>query len=216
MKETLQKIRNHRVTQGLHFYSFGLLKRLYDWVMRWGETKYATYALAILAFAESSFFPIPPDVLQLSLSLSKPKRSFWYAFVSGTFSVLGGLFGYFIGVFLFESIGKLIINGLGYQQAFQTVGQLYQGNAFLAVLAAAFTPIPYKIFTIAGGVWKISIWSLLLGSIIGRYGRFMIMATLIYFLGEKVKVFIEKYFNWLSLLAFILLIGGYLSIKYLI
>ena len=100
----LRKIRNHRVIQGIHFYSFGILKRLYNWVLSWANSKYSTLALAINSFAESSFFPIPPDVLQIALSVSKPKKSYWYAFVSGIFSVLGGILGYFIGLFLYESV----------------------------------------------------------------------------------------------------------------
>ena len=101
MKQTLERIRNHRVVQGMHFYSLGLMKRLYLWVLSWADSKYSTLALCILAFTESSFFPIPPDTLQLALSISKPKRSYWYAFLASIFSVLGGILGYFIGVFLF-------------------------------------------------------------------------------------------------------------------
>ena len=106
MKQTLERIRNHRVVQGMHFYSLGLMKRLYLWVLSWADSKYSTLALCILAFTESSFFPIPPDTLQLALSISKPKRSYWYAFLASIFSVLGGILGYFIGVFLFESVGN--------------------------------------------------------------------------------------------------------------
>lgn len=192
-----------------------LLKRLYNWVLSWAESKYSTLALAILAFAESSFFPVPPDVLQIALSLSKPKKSFWYAFVSGLFSVLGGILGYFIGLFLYESVGKLIIEGLGYQQAFLQVGEMYKNNAFLAILAAAFTPIPYKVFTIAAGVWKVGLFPLITASLVGRFARFFIVATLIYIFGERVKTFIDKYFNWLSLALFALILLGYLAIKYL-
>ena len=216
MKQTLEKIRNHKVIQGLHFYSFGLLKRLYLWVLSWAESKYSTLALCVLSFTESSFFPIPPDTLQIALSLAKPKRSYWYAFLSTIFSVLGGIFGYFIGLFLFESIGKTIITSLGYEQYFALVGDLYRNNAFLAILAAAFTPIPYKVITLAAGFWQVGLMPLILASVIGRAGRFFLVATLTYFCGERVKIFIEKYFNWLSLLFFVLLVGGYLAIKYLV
>jgi len=212
----LRKIRNHRVIQGIHFYSFGILKRLYNWVLSWANSKYSTLALAINSFAESSFFPIPPDVLQIALSVSKPKKSYWYAFVSGIFSVLGGILGYFIGLFLYESVGKLIITALGYQSYFQIVGNLYKDNAFLAILGSAFTPIPFKVFTIGAGFWKVGLFPLILGSLIGRFGRFLIVATLIYFFGEKVKGFIDRYFNWLSLLFFILVILGFVLIKYLV
>lgn len=212
----IEQVKAHKLVQGLHFYTFGLLKRLYYWVLSWAESKYGLLALALVAFAESSFFPIPPDVLQISLSISKPKKSFWYAFIAGVFSVLGGIAGYFIGMFLFESIGKLIIAALGYEQAFQMVGQLYKDNAFLAILGAAFTPIPYKVFTIAAGFWTVGLTPLITSSILGRFGRFFMVATLTYFFGERVKTFIEKYFNWLSLLLFVLIVLGYLSVKYLI
>lgn len=205
-----------RIIKGLHFYSFGLLKRLYNWVLSWAESKYGTWALALNAFAESSFFPIPPDVLQIALSVGKPKKSFFYALISSIGSVLGGIFGYLIGLFLFESIGKLIITALGYQEQFLLVGEWYASNAFLAILGAAFTPIPYKVFTIAAGFWQVGLLVLLVASAIGRPLRFFIIATLIYFFGPKVKVFIDKYFNWLSLLVFIIIILGFLVIRYLV
>lgn len=202
--------------KGFHFYTFGLIRRLYDWVLSWAESKYGTLALMILAFAESSFFPIPPDVLQISLSVSKPKKSYWYAFIAGCFSVLGGIFGYFIGLFLFESVGKAIIVNLGYEQAFAVVGQLYKDNAFLAILSAAFTPIPYKVFTIAAGFWQVGLWPLITASILGRFGRFFIVATITYFFGQKAKTFIDKYFNWLTIIFFALIVLGYMTVKYLI
>ena len=216
MERTLGKIKNHRIVQGLHFYSFGLLKRLYLWVLSWAESTYGTYALAVLAFIESSFFPIPPDVLQIALSISKPKRSYWYAFIALLFSVLGGILGYFIGLFLFESVGRVIIQSLGYEQQFALVGELFKENAFLAIFAAALTPIPYIVFTIAAGVWQVGLFPLIMASILGRGLRFFAVAVLTYFLGERVKVFIDKYFNWLSVGLLILIVIGYLAIKYLI
>lgn len=216
MKQTLEKVRNHRFVQGLHFYSFGLLKRLYLWVLSLAESKYSVYALAVLAFIESAFFPIPPDVLQIALSVAKPKRSFWYATITSIFSVLGGIFGYYIGLFLFESVGKLIIASLGYEQYFSLVGELFKANAFISILAAAFTPIPYKVFTIAAGVWQVGLPVLILASVIGRPARFFLVATLTYFFGERVKIFLERYFNLATLALFILIVLGFTAIKYLI
>ncbi len=215
MKQTFNRIRNHRVVQGMHFYSFGMLRRLYDWVLSWADSKYSTLVLCILSFAEASFFPIPPDTLQLALSISKPKRAYWYAFLASIFSVMGGIFGYVIGRYLYESVGQLIITTFGYQQEFASVGALYQAHAFFAIAAAAFTPIPYKVFTIAAGVWDISFTTLIWASIVGRAGRFFLVATFAYFLGERVRTFVDKYFNWLSLLLFLLVIIGYATIKYL-
>src|SRR3989338_2322155 len=195
---------------------FTILKKLYSWVLSWAESKYSTMALCILAFVESSFFPVPPDVLQIALSISKPKKSFHYAFLASLFSVLGGITGYFIGFFLFESIGKFIIANLGYEQQFLSVSELFKQNAFLAILAAAFTPIPYKVFTIASCFWQVGLGVLIMASVIGRSGRFFIIGTLTYFFGERVKEFIEKYFNLLSLFLFIFVILGYVAIKYVV
>ncbi|HLC66134.1 MAG TPA: hypothetical protein VJK52_00660, partial [Candidatus Nanoarchaeia archaeon] len=116
---------------GWHVYTFGKLRQLYNWVLSWGNSKYGILALFLFAFIESSFFPIPPDVLLMALCLSQPSKAFWYAFVTTVGSVLGGLFGYFIGYALYETIGKLIIAALGYQAAFESVGKLFAENAFL-------------------------------------------------------------------------------------
>jgi len=199
----------------LHLYTFGLLRKLYDLVLSWANKKHASKALFGLAFAESSFFPIPPDVLQIALSVSKPKKSFFFALISSIGSVLGGIFGYFIGFFLFDSVGKLIIEALGYQSQFDAVGNLYKSYAFLAILTAAFTPIPYKVFTIAAGFWQVGLFPLIAASIIGRSARFFLVAALFYFFGPKIKELIDKYFNWLTIIFIVLLIGGFIAIKYL-
>ncbi len=217
MGETLTKVKNlknHRLVQGIHFYSFGLLKRLYSWVLSWAESKYSSYALAVLAFIESSFFPIPPDVLQIALSVAKPKKSYRYASIALFFSVLGGILGYFIGSFLFESIGRTIIHGLGYEEQFAFVGEMFKENAFLAIFAAALTPIPYKVFTIAAGVWQVGLFPLIIASILGRGLRFFLVGTLTFFLGERVKVFIDKYFNWISVGILVAVMLGYAGVKY--
>jgi len=202
--------------KGMHLYTFGLLRRLYDWVISWAHKKYSSLALFILAFSESSFFPIPPDVLQIALSVSRPKKSFYYALLSSIGSVLGGILGYFIGLFLFDTIGNVIIDSLGYRAQFNVVGDLYKSYAFLAILASAFTPIPYKVFTIAAGFWQVGLLPLIAASVIGRSARFFLVATLIYFFGPKIKEFIDKYFNLLTIIFIVLLIGGFLIIKYLI
>ncbi len=205
-----------KTLKGLHLYTFGFLRRLYDWVLSWAHKKHATKALFGLSFAESSFFPIPPDVLQIALSVSKPKKSFMYALISSIGSVLGGIFGYFIGFFLFDSVGKLIIDALGYQSQFDAVGNLYKSYAFLAILTAAFTPIPYKVFTIAAGFWNVGLMPLITASIIGRSARFFLVAILFYFFGPKIKELIDRYFNLLTILFIVLLIGGFVAVKYLL
>jgi len=202
--------------KGIHLYAFGLIRKLYNWVLSWANSKYASPLLFVLAFAESSFFPVPPDVLQIALSVSKSKKSFFYALISSIGSVLGGIFGYFIGLFLFDTIGLVIINALGYQPQFEIVGNLYKSYAFLAILVAAFTPIPYKVFTIAAGFWQIGLFPLIAASVIGRGARFFLVAALIYFFGPKIKEFIDKYFNLLTIAFFVLVIGGFFIINFYI
>ena len=209
-----ERLKENRVLQFLYYCSFGWVRHLYEWVLSLAESKHAEQALCALAFAESSFFPIPVDVLQITLSLAKPKRSYWYAFLSTVFSIFGGIFGYLLGYFLYESIGKVIIESLGYQHYFLMIGNLYQQNAFLAILGAAFTPIPYKVFTLAAGFWQLGIMPLIVASLIGRAGRFFIVATLTYFYGERVKEFLEKHFNWLTFAFFMVGIVIYVSLRY--
>ncbi len=205
----------HRI-RGFHLYAMGRLKRLYDWVISWGHTRYGVPALCLLAFAESSFFPIPPDVLLICLGISRPKKSFWYALLCTLFSVFGGLFGYLIGFAFYAAVGKPLISFLGYQAEFEVVGRLFQENAFWALLTAALTPIPYKVFTIAAGFWNIALLPFVIGSILGRGIRFFAVSALLFFFGGRVKVFIDKYFNLLSFVALGLLVGGFLLIKYLL
>jgi len=188
---------------------------MYDWTLSWANTPYGALALFILAFIESSFFPVPPDILLIALCISLPTRSFRFALICSIGSVLGGMFGYFIGMALYDTIGRLIIQTLHYEHYFEIVGSMYKDNAFIAILAAAFTPIPYKVFTIAAGFWKIDFWTMVLASIVGRSARFFIVATLIFFFGRKIKDFIDKYFNLLTVLFFILVILGFFAIKYL-
>lgn len=200
---------------GVHLYTMGKLRKLYDWVLSWGESKYGVLALFLFAFVESSFFPIPPDVLLIALAISQPSRAFWHALVCTVGSVLGGVFGWFIGYALYESVGQFIISALGYQDAFEIVGTLFAENAFWAIFAAAFTPIPYKVFTIGAGVWGISLTTLILASLFGRSLRFFLVAGLLHFFGARIKTLIDKYFNIVTLAAVLLLIGGFTLLHFL-
>ncbi len=191
------------------------IRMLYDWTLHWAKTPHSTLALFILAFCESSFFPIPPDVLLIALAVALPKKCFKYALVCSLGSILGGCFGYFIGYQFFEYVGRPIINFYHITDVFNSVSEKYHDNAFAAIAVAGFTPIPYKVFTIAAGVCKINIFTLILASALSRSARFFIVAGLLYFFGPKIKTFIEKYFNILSIVFVILLIGGFFIIKYL-
>ncbi len=193
-----------------------MLKNLYNWVLHWADTKYAVPALSMVSFIESSFFPIPPDPLLIALCLGKPKRSFWYATICSIMSVLGGIFGYLIGWGIWELVDDFFFNYIISQKTFLYVGGKYNENAFLAILGASFTPIPYKVFTVAAGVFKVNIFILILASAIGRSARFFMEAILIYFYGISIKMFIEKYFNLLATIFFLLLVLGFLIVKYLL
>ncbi len=190
------------------------IRRLYDWTIHWAETPHSTWALFTLAFCESSFFPIPPDVLLIALAVAKPKKAFKYALVCSLGSILGGCFGYFIGYQFFEYIGRPIINFYHINDVFNAVSEKFHSNAFAAISVAGFTPIPYKVFTIAAGACKISIFTLILASAFSRSARFFVVAGLFFLCGPKIKTFIEKYFNILSIVFVILLISGFFVIKY--
>lgn len=191
------------------------LRRLYFWVLGWADTPYGTPALAAISFAESSFFPIPPDVLQIALSVSRPRRSFYYAAVSAVASVLGGIAGWYIGCAFWWVVQDYLIDrlpGLS-QRNFDTVRDLYHGNAFWSILAAAFTPIPYKVFTIGAGVFEVPLPTLIAASVLGRSGRFFLVATCTYFFGPKAKTFLEKRFELATLLLFAGIVAGFFAIR---
>jgi membrane protein YqaA with SNARE-associated domain len=191
------------------------LRKCYDWTINWAKTKYAGWALFLIAFAESSFFPVPPDVLLIPMVIAERKKWFQTALICSVGSVLGALLGYFIGYQFYELIGQKIVDLYNLQGAVDVVSAKYHEHAFIAIFTAAFTPIPFKVFTIVAGLVKISIISLIVASAIGRSARFFIVAGLIRIFGEKIQYFIEKYFNLLTIVFTILLIGGFASIKIL-
>jgi len=201
-----------------------IFKRFYYWVLHWAHTPYAGIALFVMAFTESSFFPIPPDPLLVAMALGNRKNAFRYATICSVASVLGGVFGFVIGYYLWQAVGERIVVFYGVQEQFNRVfGELKEGiNIY--VFVAAFTPIPYKVFTIAAGLvakeQQVSLFPFLCGFIIassiGRAGRFFLVATLLHFFGERVHRFIDKYFDWCALAFGVLLVGTFVLIKYLI
>jgi len=194
----------------------GWLRRLYAWVLGWADHPQGTWALFGISFAESSFFPIPPDVLQIALSVSRPRRAYFYAAVSAVASVLGGILGWLIGYAFWETCGPYFLRfvpGLS-QEAVDHVGQLYQQNAFWAIFAAAFTPIPYKVFTIAGGIFQVPLAILIGASILGRSARFFLVATAIFFFGPSVRKLLEERLELITIALFILIVLGFVVVKY--
>lgn len=191
------------------------LKKLYNWVLHWANTPYGTPALFLLAFAESSFFPIPPDVLLMALSLSINKKAFRYATICTIGSVLGGIFGFFLGYQFWEFGSKILFNYID-PQRFETVRYYFQQYEAWAVGIAGFTPIPYKVFTISAGFFRVDFTIFLIASIISRGARFFLVSSLIYHFGPSIRDFIDRYFNLLTLIFMVLLIAGFIIIKYLL
>lgn len=195
-----------------------IVRRLYDWVLSWADTRYGTPALFVIAFAESSFFPIPPDVLQLALSVGKPRRSFWYAAVATAGSVLGGILGWTIGFALWESMEGFFFDYVpGFTaENFGKVEAKYNEHAFLAIFSAAFTPIPFKVFTICSGVFEVALGTLLLASTLGRGARFFLVGSTIFFFGPKVRDLLERYFGLATFVMLALGILGIVAIKFVL
>ncbi|MBI5662564.1 MAG: DedA family protein [Ignavibacterium album] len=200
-----------------------LLRKLYDWVLHWAETPYGPIALFILAFAESSFFPIPPDALLIALVLGATSRAFMLALNCTIASVLGALLGYTIGHFLwwtpsneFTSIAMFFFNNIpGFtEKLFFDVQKMYDKYDFWIVFTAGFTPIPYKVITISSGAFNINLLMFIVASVISRGARFFLVAFLIWKFGPQIRTFIDKYFNWLAVAFTVLLIGGFVAIKY--
>jgi membrane protein YqaA with SNARE-associated domain len=191
------------------------IRQLYGWVVGWAETKNATRALAVLSFAESSFFPIPPDPLLIATTTVKPKNYLKLATITTIASVLGGIVGYGIGLLLFSSIGQGIIDAYHLQDEFIRLGERYNENALLAIFTAAFTPIPYKLITISAGVFSVNFIAFIAASILGRGARFFTVAYLMHHFGKRYKDKIEKYIDLLSLAFVALLVIGVLVVRYI-
>jgi membrane protein YqaA with SNARE-associated domain len=192
------------------------VRQIYDRSLLWVQSPSGVWALFLLAVAESSFFPIPPDVFLMVLCIAAPKKSFRYAAICAVGSVLGGAIGYGLGLGFMDTLGVKILELYGLQDKYVVVQDLYQQYDALAVGAAGFTPLPYKLFTITAGAFKINFATFILMSIVSRSARFFLVAALIYKFGAPVRYFIEKYFNLLTILFFILLIGGFVLIKFLL
>jgi membrane protein YqaA with SNARE-associated domain len=190
-----------------------MLRRLYDWTMGLAAKKHADWGLASVSFAESSFFPIPPDILLIPMVLAQRHRAWILASLCTVMSVLGGLAGYAIGYFLFESIGQPVIEFYGYGEKFSEFKELYNEYGAWIVFAAGVTPFPYKIITIASGVTGLSLPIFIVASIVARALRFFIVAGALWYFGEPIRAFIEKYLGPLFVLFVVMLFGGYLLIK---
>ncbi|MFQ6103378.1 MAG: YqaA family protein [Candidatus Glassbacteria bacterium] len=193
-----------------------IVRSLYDWVLHWADTPYGVVALFLLAFSESSFFPVPPDVLLIALSISKPGKAIFYALITTIGSILGGMLGYTIGEFGFESIGQPIIEWYGAMDSYHRVRVLFEQYDAWAIGIAGFTPIPYKVFTISAGAFKINFWVFLAASAVSRAARFFLVGGLIRIFGNKIREYIDRYFNLFTIIFVILLVLGFVVVRYLV
>jgi membrane protein YqaA with SNARE-associated domain len=193
---------------------FGPLRRLYHWVVGWADRPAALRALFVISFAESSFFPIPPDVLLIPLCLGRPRRAHVFATVCTVASVLGGMAGYALGYALTDAAHHLL-GWITTPAVVEKVHAQFAENAFLYVVIAGFTPIPYKVFTISAGIFGISFPVFVAASILSRGARFFLEAILIRLFGERAKTFLETRFELATIAIVVLGVAGFFAVKYL-
>ena len=199
-------------------------RRLYDWVLHWAETPYGGWALFLISFAESSFFPVPPDVLLAPLTLGARRKWWRFALNCAVASVLGAVLGYLIGAFLwlgrsneFTPIANFFFDHIpGFdQEVYHAMGAKYEKYNFWIVFTAGFTPIPFKVITITAGVFDVNFVVFLIASAVSRSARFFMVSLLFWKFGPTIKPFVDKYFNWLCVLFVVLLVGGFAAFKLL-
>lgn len=192
-----------------------MIKRLYDWTMGLANTPHALWALAVVAFLESSIFPIPPDVLMIPMIIARPSRAFVIAGVALVASVLGGMFGYYIGWGMFETVGRPVLEFYGKDAYFDEFATRYNEWGAWAVLIAGVTPFPYKVITILSGATGLNFGVFMVASVIARGLRFFIVAGLLWKFGAPIRDFIERRLGLMFTLFCLLLVGGFYVVKFL-
>lgn len=192
-----------------------MIRRLYDWTLSLSAHRHALWALAFVSFVESSFFPIPPDLLMIPMILAMPSRAWLIALVATVSSVVGGLFGYFIGAVLFDTVGQWIFDLYGKEDAVTAFNDRFNEWGAWAVLVAGVTPFPYKVITIMSGWTGLSIPVFIVASIVARGLRFFVLAALLWKFGPPIRTFIEKYLGLLFTAFVVLLLGGFYVLRYL-
>ena len=186
-----------------------MFKNLYQWTLALAESPRAIYALAAIAFAESSFFPIPPDVILVPMSLARPKQAWTYALVCTVASVLGGMLGYAIGALLYDTVGVWLISLYGYESKAESLKVFYNTWGAWVILLKGLTPIPFKLVTIVSGLLKYNFPLFVLLCLITRGARFFILAVLMQYFGEPIKKLLEKYFGWFLLAIAVTIVFGF-------
>jgi membrane protein YqaA with SNARE-associated domain len=193
-----------------------MLRRLYDRTMALASGRRAEPALAAVAFAESSFFPIPPDLLLIPMVLADRAKAWRFAIVATASSVVGGLAGYIIGAFLFNAVARPLLDVYGYGAKFDEFAAMYNDWGVWIVLFAGLTPFPYKVITIASGATGLNVAVFMIASILARGGRFFIVAALLYWVGPPIRAFIEKRLGLVFTAFVVLLVGGFVVARYMI
>lgn len=191
-----------------------MLKKLYHWTLAKAAHEKAPYWLAAVSFIESSFFPIPPDVMLAPMCLARPERAFRYALICTIASVLGALLGYAIGFFLFETIGLAILDFYGLGDQFESFKTSFNEQGWLIVLLAGFTPLPFKVITIAAGATAMPLYILVVASIIARSARFFLVGALLWKFGQPMQDWIDKHFALATTVVGVLFVGGFAALKF--
>jgi membrane protein YqaA with SNARE-associated domain len=192
-----------------------MLQRLYARVMALAASPYAAWWLALIAFAEASFFPIPPDALLVPMALAKPRKAWRFAAICTAASVTGGALGYLIGFAVFDQLAKPILNVYGYGSAYAAFQATFQKYGVWIILVKGLTPIPYKIVTIAAGAARFDFAVFMAASVLTRGARFFIVATLLHFFGDSVRNFIERRLTLVTSVFAVAIVGGFLALKLL-
>jgi len=192
-----------------------MLRRLYDWILDQAAKPHAVWVMGLMSFAESSFFPLPPDVLLVPMMLANRRRVFWYATVATATSVVGGYLGYAIGYYAFGSIGEWIIRNLSSQSSFDALHAFFDRYGFWAIVLKGMTPIPYKIVTILSGFLHFDLTQFTIASIVARGMRFYLEGIVLYAFGERGRAFIEERLTLVTTVTAAVLVGGVLAIKLL-
>lgn len=192
-----------------------MMRRIYDWMMEKARSDRAPHALFWVSFIESSFFPIPPDVMLIPMVIANRLKAWWYASVATVGSVIGGVFGYLIGYFFFEQIGEPILEFYGKAESFGEFTSWFNEWGVWILIIKGMTPFPYKVLTITAGVTHMPLIEFMLASVIARAMRFYLVAGLLYFFGEPIREFIEKRLTLVTTVFVVLLVLGFVAIKYL-
>lgn len=192
------------------------IRRLYNWSLEVAAHRHARWYLAAVSFADSSFFPIPPDVMLIPMALADRARAFGHAAICTIASVLGALFGYAIGALVFELVARPILALYGYEAVYENFGEYYREYGAWIVIAGGFTPLPFKVITIASGTVSMNLAIFILAATLSRGARFFLVAGLLYWIGPPIRDFIDRHLPWLSVLGVALLLGGFLALAWLI